>query len=630
MNSRELIQPVRKPQPVQRKPQAQQSASPGARPSTPALSQISRLSVADAAHLQRAFGNQMVGALLRQETHTQDTSAPTIQAKLQVGPADDKYEREADQIANKVMHDKPAPNPKAAQRQEVDEDKIQTRRLSQEDEHMGAAGGPVSVGFERSLHSATGGGQPLDDRVRAHMEQGFGADFHGVRVHSDAQSDALNRSISARAFTRGADVFFRQGEYQPGSSNSQRLLAHELTHVVQQGAAPTSVQRAEDLLQRTPAIQRLTKSKTFKKNTSLFLRKGKSGATFSAITRSLRLYETRLKNAEPGAKLAHLRQLLEMVNSWLASPAAATSSRKRHAENLRDSVADEIQQIQGQLSPANNSDFDDDALVDSKDEAVGGQMNKLDYVKYGFGIEEVDGETRKAQGGEFEAYFKEDVDEDQAFGRHRGKYTGMPKLNPEFGKRNVAMYAIDKLLGANVIPPTFLAKHKGKMGIVMKKVEGVAGDKTKQNDVDMDDPIIRQSLSKLYLLDVICAQVDRHPGNYIVVMENGVIKGVKGIDNDLSFGKKYNVKEFDKMSGFNKEFAPVIGKLPSELKEIDQRFAQKIIDLSEEPKRVREALDGLLSDDEIDATIERIEHLAEFLQPLMGKQDGVMRTRWTA
>jgi hypothetical protein len=389
------------------------------------------------------------------------------------------------------------------------------------------------------------------------------------------------------------------------------------------------VQRNEDSLQRAPAIQRLTKSKTFKSRTSLFLRKGKSGATFSAITKSLRIYETRLKNAEPGVKLTHLRRLLEMVNDWLASPAATTSSRKRHAENLRDSIADEIQTIQGQLSPVESSDFGDDALIESQDEAVGGQMNKLDYVKYGFGVEEVDGETRKAEGGEFEAYFKEDVDEDKAFGRHRGKYTGMPKLNPEFGKRNVAMYAIDKLLSANVIPPTFLAQHKGKMGIVMKKVEGVGGDKAKKEDIDMDDPVIRQSLSKLYLLDIICAQVDRHPGNYIVVKEGGVIKGVKGIDNDLSFGKKYKVKEFDQMSGMNKEFSPVLGKLPSELKEIDQRFAQRIIDLSEEPERVREALNGLLDDEEIDATVERIEHLAEFLQPLMRQQDGVMRTKWT-
>jgi hypothetical protein len=66
------------------------------------------------------------------------------------------------------------------------------------------------------------------------MEPAFGTDFGGVRVHADAESDALSRELSARAFTSGRDVFFRQGAYDPGSSGGQELLAHELTHVVQQ------------------------------------------------------------------------------------------------------------------------------------------------------------------------------------------------------------------------------------------------------------------------------------------------------------------------------------------------------------------------------------------------------------
>lgn len=66
------------------------------------------------------------------------------------------------------------------------------------------------------------------------MEQAFCADFSGVKVHTDGQSDQLNQSIQARAFTTGQDVFFGQGEYNPGSRGGQELLAHELTHVVQQ------------------------------------------------------------------------------------------------------------------------------------------------------------------------------------------------------------------------------------------------------------------------------------------------------------------------------------------------------------------------------------------------------------
>jgi hypothetical protein len=66
------------------------------------------------------------------------------------------------------------------------------------------------------------------------MEREFGADFGGVRVHTGAQADILARSIQAKAFTTGQDVFFRQGAYEPGLRGGQELIAHELTHVVQQ------------------------------------------------------------------------------------------------------------------------------------------------------------------------------------------------------------------------------------------------------------------------------------------------------------------------------------------------------------------------------------------------------------
>jgi Domain of unknown function (DUF4157) len=76
------------------------------------------------------------------------------------------------------------------------------------------------------------------------MEPRFGADFSGVRVHTDAGADGLNRSLSAKAFTTGRDIYFRQGEYNPGSSSGRSLLAHELTHVVQQN--PDKVQTKGD------------------------------------------------------------------------------------------------------------------------------------------------------------------------------------------------------------------------------------------------------------------------------------------------------------------------------------------------------------------------------------------------
>jgi hypothetical protein len=98
-------------------------------------------------------------------------------------------------------------------------------------------GGTVTKGqVETEINKARGGGATLDSRVRAQMESSFGADFSGVRVHDNSRADSLNRSLSALAFTTGTDIFFRQGKYQPESSDGRRLLAHELTHVVQQNS----------------------------------------------------------------------------------------------------------------------------------------------------------------------------------------------------------------------------------------------------------------------------------------------------------------------------------------------------------------------------------------------------------
>jgi len=92
----------------------------------------------------------------------------------------------------------------------------------------------VSSHVENAIQQKRGGGNSLDSGVRGQMEGALGADFSGVRVHVDTQADSLNRSLSARAFTTGQDIFFRQGAYEPGSSSGRELIAHELTHVVQQ------------------------------------------------------------------------------------------------------------------------------------------------------------------------------------------------------------------------------------------------------------------------------------------------------------------------------------------------------------------------------------------------------------
>ena len=71
------------------------------------------------------------------------------------------------------------------------------------------------------------------------METAFDANFSGVKVHTDGESDQLNKSLNSRAFATGQDIFFSQGAYNPGSRDGQELLAHELTHIVQQNGGGT-------------------------------------------------------------------------------------------------------------------------------------------------------------------------------------------------------------------------------------------------------------------------------------------------------------------------------------------------------------------------------------------------------
>jgi len=166
---------------------------------------------------------------------------PPLQPKLTIGQPNDQYEQEADRVARQVVDEINAP-PKIQAKAPRNPMSVGERKPSPLD-HLPvsrvqryATGGEMdaSPDLESSIQQARGGGQPLDNGIRERMEGAFGADFSGVRVHTDGTSDQLNQSIQAKAFTTGQDVFFRKGAYNPGSRGGQELLAHELTHVVQQ------------------------------------------------------------------------------------------------------------------------------------------------------------------------------------------------------------------------------------------------------------------------------------------------------------------------------------------------------------------------------------------------------------
>jgi hypothetical protein len=224
----------------------------------------------------KTFGHS-ISKLAGQESSSASpqTNGLSIQPKLSIGEPGDRYEQEADRVASVVVQRINAPSlteesvqreampeeeeevqmkplADSIQRLEDDEEELQMKSLadsiqrveiddeeelqmkSQVQRQEAIGGGEASTDLESSINSARGGGQAIADNIRKPMEVAFGADFSGVKVHTDGQSDQLNWSIQARAFTTGQDVFFRQGEYNPGSRGGQELLAHELTHVVQQ------------------------------------------------------------------------------------------------------------------------------------------------------------------------------------------------------------------------------------------------------------------------------------------------------------------------------------------------------------------------------------------------------------
>ena len=158
---------------------------------------------------------------------------PPLQAKLQINAPKDALEQEADAVAEKVLRSEPVQvttGATAKLRRACaacrDDDELQRKE----------AGAATRLDFEDKV-AAVQGGRPLTDAERVFFEPRFGSDFSQVRIHTNTQADIAANSVGALAYTRGHDIVFRQGSFDFGSHAGRHLLAHELTHVIQQGAA---------------------------------------------------------------------------------------------------------------------------------------------------------------------------------------------------------------------------------------------------------------------------------------------------------------------------------------------------------------------------------------------------------
>ncbi|PSN76555.1 hypothetical protein C8B47_26695 [filamentous cyanobacterium CCP4] len=169
-----------------------------------------------------------------------------VQAKLTIGQPGDKYEREADQTAAQVMRmaDPQVEDPLKA------EEPLETETAAPQVQQKGKGGKPNSMAnLQGRLNQRSRKGSPLPKTVQSFMEPRFGQDFSQVRVHTDSSAVQMNKDLGAQAFTHGNDIYFNQGKYSPGSSGGRELLAHELTHTIQQ----TGGIRAKSLTKGTAA-----------------------------------------------------------------------------------------------------------------------------------------------------------------------------------------------------------------------------------------------------------------------------------------------------------------------------------------------------------------------------------------
>jgi hypothetical protein len=187
--------------------------------------------------------------------HAPQSSGKVAATSLRIGPAHDSFEQEADQAAEKVTSGEHQHVAWSLSRVGIGaiqrecscggscDDCKKKKEVLQRNATSSAAVSSHAPASVASTLSRTG--SSLDSGTRSFMESRFGHDFSSVRIHTDEQAAASARDVSANAYTVGSSIVFNQGKYQPHTPYGQRLLAHELAHVVQQsqGSAPAQIQR---------------------------------------------------------------------------------------------------------------------------------------------------------------------------------------------------------------------------------------------------------------------------------------------------------------------------------------------------------------------------------------------------
>ncbi|MEG4304913.1 DUF4157 domain-containing protein [Microcoleus sp. D3_18a_C4] len=277
-----------------------------------------------------------------------------MQAKLTVNQPGDKYEQEADEVAEQVVKQINAP----ASDRLVKAEAIQTEKLMRKSvSSPGAVAGGMAAtpDLETSIKQKQGNGQPISQDIREPIEQSLNHDFSGVRVHTDDQSDKLNHSLQSVAFTRGQDIFFKRGTYQPRNREGQKLLIHELTHVVQQGSQRQIIQRVtktkkrdifQEVLKETGPGGKAVKAAFGDLEINVNTSTGISSADIASnIGKGMEEFRNKEKNTTTD-------QLLALGKGYTGALSSATSitSKRMTPDSIDAGVVDVVSEVSGGVS----------------------------------------------------------------------------------------------------------------------------------------------------------------------------------------------------------------------------------------------------------------------------------------
>lgn len=500
------------------------------------------------------------------------------------------------------------------------------------------------------IESAAGGiGVP--DELRRSAEDASGLDLGGVRIHQGSESAALSSSLQATAFTVGSDIFLGADAARPGSTAGDRLLAHELGHVVDERSASAG------------RVRRLATGAGLRAD---FGGPSKFSTTYRNLIDVLDEYEAKLNKPlnsgwDNAAMLKDVRYCESLIKRIQTScdkflgghekgkRAARVAQIKAHTGYEQAAWSKIVAELERgpkptwltwkeAIAPLTPRDLSSEGAVAG--EAKKSTMNTA--TKFTF-------PTRP------DAYFKPDkarvemsAGSEMAhteglaiprgeqgwteFGPDFENWEEHDRSGPRFARRAAASSRIDKLLNANVLVATQLAVRNTRDGIVEGQIMERAKGKELayfKSDVEegnapgasIDDPELQRLLSKLDLVDSLCGQVDRHGGNVFVDRDDatGRVTAVSGIDLDMSFGTK-NFTPGERKQEHN-VYAGV-GRY------IDEETGEALLKLRAED--LHGVLDDLLLPDEVDAAIGRLLATQAIVQA--AKDDGrlIGPDRWAA